>query len=73
MGGFAVKHLGTLRDSSEIELRDPDDERILAEALDAGVQILVSGDKDFLSVAESAPIPILSPRAFMMLARGGAL
>jgi putative PIN family toxin of toxin-antitoxin system len=58
---------------SPVSVRDPDDERILADALGAGVRILVTGDKDLLEVAEGSPIPILSPRAFLMLARGGAL
>jgi putative PIN family toxin of toxin-antitoxin system len=60
-------------DPSPVPVRDPDDERILADALGAGVQILVTGDKDLLEVAERSPIPILSPRAFLMLTRGGAL
>jgi putative PIN family toxin of toxin-antitoxin system len=58
---------------SPVPVRDPDDERILADALGAGVRILVTGDKDLLEVAEGSPIPILSPRAFLMLTRGGAL
>ena len=60
-------------DPSPIEIRDPDDERVLADALSGGAEILVSGDKDLLTVAEESPIRILSPRAFMTLARGGAL
>ena len=58
---------------SPVPVRDPDDERILADAVGAGVQIMVTGDKDLLDVAERSPIPILSPRAFLMLTRGGAL
>ena len=58
---------------SPIPVRDPDDELVLADAVAAGVQILVTGDKDLLEIAEQSPIPILSPRAFMMLTRGGAL
>jgi putative PIN family toxin of toxin-antitoxin system len=58
---------------SPVPVRDPDDERILADALGAGVQVLVTGDKDLLEVAEGSPIAILSPRAFLMLTRGGAL
>lgn len=54
-----------------ISLRDPDDERVLAAALAAGVEILVSGDQDLLVVAEESPIRILSPRAFLTLVRGG--
>ena len=60
------------RDLSPIHVRDPDDERVLADALAGSAEILVSGDRDLLSVAEGSPIPILSPRAFMTLARGGA-
>lgn len=56
---------------SPVPVRDPDDERVLADALAGGAEILVSGDADLLAVAGSAPIPILSPRGFMMLARGG--
>jgi putative PIN family toxin of toxin-antitoxin system len=58
---------------SPVSVRDPDDEQILADAVAAGVQVLVTGDTDLLDVAERSPIPILSPRAFMMLTRGGAL
>jgi uncharacterized protein len=58
---------------SPVPVRDPDDERILADAVAAGVQIMVTGDKDLLDVAEQSPIPILSPRAFLMLTRGGTL
>lgn len=58
---------------SPVSVRDPDDDRILADAVGAGVQIMVTGDKDLLEVAERSPIPILSPRAFLMLTRGGAL
>lgn len=56
-----------------ISLRDPDDERVLAGALAASVEILVSGDQDLLVVAEESPIRILSPRAFLTLVRGGTL
>lgn len=55
---------------SPVPLRDPDDERVLADAILAGVEILVSGDEDLLVVAGESPIRILSPRAFMALARG---
>ena len=54
-----------------IEVRDPDDPRVLADALTGRVDLLVTGDQDLLSVAAESPIPILSPRAFMALARGG--
>jgi predicted nucleic acid-binding protein len=54
-----------------VEVRDPDDERILADAVAAGVQMFITGDADLLSVAADSPIPILSPRAFLTLARRG--
>jgi len=58
---------------SPISLRDPDDEQVLADAIAAGAEILVSGDQDLLVVAGDSPIRVLSPRAFMTLARGGTL
>ena len=58
---------------SPVSIRDPDDELVLAGALAGGAQILISGDADLLSVAAQSPIPILSPRAFMTLTRGGTL
>ena len=53
-----------------ISLRDPDDERVLADAISAGAEILVSGDQNLLVAAEHSPIRILSPRAFLTLTRG---
>jgi putative PIN family toxin of toxin-antitoxin system len=58
---------------SPVEVRDPDDARVLADAVGGGAEILVSGDNDLLSVAHESPIRILSPRAFMTLARGSTL
>lgn len=43
-------------------VRDPDDARVLASAIAAGVDLLVTGDDDLLAVAGAAPIPIVSPR-----------
>lgn len=56
---------------SPVPMRDPDDERVLADAVSAGAEILVSGDQDLLVVADESPIRILSPRGFLVLARGG--
>ena len=47
---------------SELPLRDPDDAWVLASALAGGAELLVTGDKDLLSVAERAPLPIVDPR-----------
>jgi putative PIN family toxin of toxin-antitoxin system len=60
-------------DPPPIAVRDPDDERVLADAVLGGVDFLVTGDNDLLDVAKDSPIRILSPRAFMTLARGGTL
>lgn len=59
--------------ASPIALRDPSDEPILAAAIHGRADILVTGDNDLLSVARESPIRILSPRAFMTLARRGTL
>jgi putative PIN family toxin of toxin-antitoxin system len=56
--------------ASPIALRDPDDEHVLAAAVHARVEIVITGDDDLLSVARESPIRILSPRAFMTLVRG---
>jgi putative PIN family toxin of toxin-antitoxin system len=48
----------------DISIRDPDDAWVLASAVAAGADVLVTGDKDLLEVAGEAPIRILSPRAF---------
>ena len=47
-----------------IELRDPSDTAVLAEACAGEADVLVTGDRDLLDVAAKAPIPILSPREF---------
>jgi len=48
---------------SDVPLRDPDDAWVLASALAGGADLLVTGDKDLLSIAERAPLPIVDPRA----------
>lgn len=48
----------------EIEIRDPDDRWVLASAIAGAADILVTGDKDLLSVAQQFAIPIVSPRGF---------
>ena len=69
--GFLDSYV-TDRDPASARLpavRDPDDARILAEAVGAGAEVLVSGDKDLIVVAGKAPIAILSPRGFWESAR----
>ena len=60
-------------DPPPVKVRDPDDERVIGDAVSGGCELLVTGDLDLLSVAERSPISILSPREFMTLARRGTL
>ena len=47
--------------------RDPDDDQILSCAVSAGVDYLVTGDKDLLELKEFQGIRILTPAAFELL------
>jgi uncharacterized protein len=57
--------------SSTLKIRDPDDRWVLATALDGNADVLVTGDKAILAVADDAPLLILEPRAFWELLRSG--
>ncbi|MEQ1573972.1 MAG: putative toxin-antitoxin system toxin component, PIN family, partial [Vicinamibacterales bacterium] len=52
------------RKPSELPIRDPDDRWILASAMAGRADVLVTGDRDLLDVADKVPLPILDPRAF---------
>ncbi len=54
-----------------VGLGDPDDEVVLASALAADVEILITGDRHFLENAERCPIPVLNPRSFWELLSEG--
>lgn len=56
---------------SALPVRDRADRWILATALAGQADVLVSGDSDLLDVADEAPLPILTPRAFWELLRSG--
>jgi putative PIN family toxin of toxin-antitoxin system len=45
--------------------RDPNDDMILQCAVEAGADLIVSGDKDLLVLKEYKSIRILTPRAFL--------
>jgi putative PIN family toxin of toxin-antitoxin system len=74
--GFSPQHahLMTLFVSQQMELievgsavkasLDPDDNRILAAALDAGCSLLVTGDADLLALKKFQNMDIVSPRQF---------
>ena len=58
------------RAHTAFRVRDKDDEWVLASAIAGKADMLVTGDKDLLSVAAKAPIAILSPRAAWQRLRG---
>jgi predicted nucleic acid-binding protein len=47
-----------------IELRDKDDLPILAAAIAAGAEVLVTGDKELLDLGHIEGLEIISPRQF---------
>ena len=55
---------------SALPIRDPDDGWVLASAVAGGADLLVTGDKDLLSVADEAPLPIVDPRGCWERLRG---
>ncbi len=58
-----------VRPSSSVQsvCRDPDDDAILACALDAGADYLVTGDVDLLELKTFRGIRIVTPRDFEMI------
>ena len=54
---------------ADLDLRDADDKWVVASALDGKADVLVTGDKDLLSIRESAPLTIVDPRGFWELSR----
>jgi putative PIN family toxin of toxin-antitoxin system len=52
-----------------IDVRDADDAWVIGSASAGGADVLVTGDRDLLDVAESSPVRILDPRAFWELLR----
>jgi putative PIN family toxin of toxin-antitoxin system len=56
---------------SKLDISDPDDRWVLASAVDGRADILVTGDRDLLAVADQAPMPIVNPRGCWEQLRGG--
>jgi putative PIN family toxin of toxin-antitoxin system len=60
------------RQPAALAIRDPDDRWVLASAVAGEADLLVTGDKDLLEVADRAPVPIVSPRGCWERLRGHA-
>lgn len=54
----------------EIHVRDPDDLIVLASAIAADAEVLVTGDEDLLSARDDSPVVITDPRGFLRMLRG---
>jgi predicted nucleic acid-binding protein len=58
---------------SDVEITDPDDAWILAAAIQADADVLITGDAAFLAVSKQVGRPrIISPRGFWEMHRGSA-
>lgn len=49
--------------------RDPDDQWVVASAVESRADVLVTGDRDLLDLAADAPSKIVDPRGFWDLVR----
>ncbi len=47
-----------------VAIRDKSDIPVLSEAIAGNAEILITGDRDLLDIAEQLPIQILTPRAW---------
>jgi len=56
--------LAETSDVPRVSLRDKDDLRILGAAAAAGVDVLITGDKELLALGHFGDLEILSPRQF---------
>lgn len=55
------------KEPTPVDIRDPDDAFVLASALEAGAEYLVTGDKDLLTLGNTAGIKIVDPRTLLGL------
>lgn len=55
----------TSKKSVPVSIRDPDDAFVLVSALEAQADVLVTGDKDLLTLGGTAGITIVTPRALL--------
>jgi predicted nucleic acid-binding protein len=50
-----------------VKVRDPGDRCVLASAVAGRADLLVTGDRDLLHVADELPFPVPDPRGFWNL------
>ena len=63
---FIAQHARVIHPAGHPRLcRDPDDDKFLHCALSAGARVLVTGDKDLLSMGRVADVELLTPTAFL--------
>ncbi len=55
-----------------LPIRDAGDRWVLASAVLGKADVLVTGDSDLLDMASRAPLPIVDPRGFWSMVRGGS-
>jgi len=54
-----------------LPIRDADDKWVLASAVAGNADVLVTGDADLLEMASRSSLPIVNPRGFWNMVRGG--
>ena len=59
-------------DPHPLPIRDADDKWVLASAIAGEADVLVTGDADLLEIAPRSPLPIVNPRGFWDMLRGGS-
>lgn len=56
--------IAVAQEPADVDIRDPSDAIVLAEAIAGEAEVLVTGDNDLLEIADHTPLPVHSPRQF---------
>lgn len=59
-------------DPHPLPIRAADDRWVLASAVAGKADVLITGDSDLLEMASRSPLPIVDPRGFWDMVRGGS-
>jgi len=65
IGTREISHIYPITELIVPELRDPDDNIILATAIASNADVIVTGDQDLLMLIEYQKIPIMTPKNFL--------